>query len=56
MCIRDRSTVFVVPAAVTLGIFAVSAFIVGNEISKLDDQFKFTEPMKKQVEKTIDDF
>lgn len=54
--VATLSTVFIVPTALTLGIFAVSAFIVGNEISKLDDQFKFTEPMKNQVEKTIDDF
>ncbi|MFM2594156.1 hypothetical protein AAFX19_14990 [Vibrio harveyi] len=54
--VATLSTVLVVPTALTLGIFAVSAFIVGNEISKLDDQFKFTEPMKNQVEKTINDF
>ena len=36
MGVATLSTVFVVPAAVTLGIFAVSAFIVGNETSKLD--------------------
>ncbi|WP_341663370.1 hypothetical protein [Vibrio sp.] len=53
--VATLSTVFAVPTAVTLGIFAVSAFIVGKEISKLDDQFKFTEPMKNQVEKVIDD-
>ncbi|MGR5392038.1 hypothetical protein, partial [Vibrio crassostreae] len=54
--VATLSTVLVVPTALTLGIFAVSAFIVGKEISKLDDQFKFTEPMKNQVEKTINDF
>ncbi|MCG7488050.1 hypothetical protein MHN79_00980 [Vibrio sp. Of14-4] len=54
--VATLSTVFAVPTAVTLGIFAISAFIVGKEISKLDDQFKFTEPMKNQVEKVIDDF
>ncbi|MBS9943737.1 hypothetical protein J4H27_17420 [Vibrio alginolyticus] len=54
--IATLSTVLVVPTALTLGIFAVTAFIVGKEISKLDDQFKFTEPMKNQVEKTINDF
>ena len=53
--VATLSTVFAVPTAVTLGIFAISAFIVGKEISKLDDQFKFTEPMKNQVEKVIDD-
>ncbi|WP_268809679.1 hypothetical protein, partial [Vibrio parahaemolyticus] len=51
--VATLSTILVVPTALTLGIFAVSAFIVGKEISKLDDQFKFTEPMKNQVEKTI---
>ncbi|HAS6674363.1 hypothetical protein JHT19_09045 [Vibrio parahaemolyticus] len=54
--VATLSTVLVVPTALTLGIFAVNAFIVGKEISKLDDQFKFTEPMKNQVEKTINDF
>ncbi|MDF4421667.1 hypothetical protein P3447_08590 [Vibrio parahaemolyticus] len=54
--VATLSTVFVVPTALTLGIFAVTAFIVGKEISKLDDQFNFTEPMKNQVEKTINDF
>ncbi|MFL0929678.1 hypothetical protein ACJO14_01735 [Vibrio parahaemolyticus] len=54
--VATLSTALVVPTALTLGIFAVSAFIVGKEISKLDDQFKFTEPMKNQVEKTINDF
>ncbi|ELA8128499.1 hypothetical protein [Vibrio parahaemolyticus] len=54
--VATLSTILVVPTALTLGIFAVSAFIVGKEISKLDDQFKFTEPMKNQVEKTINDF
>ncbi|EPW6431604.1 hypothetical protein ACWOHQ_002955 [Vibrio parahaemolyticus] len=54
--VATLSTVLVVPTALTLGVFAVSAFIVGKEISKLDDQFKFTEPMKNQVEKTINDF
>ncbi|MCU8501376.1 hypothetical protein M2G70_22270 [Vibrio vulnificus] len=54
--VATLSTVLVVPTALTLGIFAVTAFIVGKEISKLDDKFKFTEPMKNQVEKTINDF
>ncbi|MCZ4307634.1 hypothetical protein [Vibrio atlanticus] len=54
--VATLSTVLVVPTALTLGIFAVSAFIVGKEISKLDDQFKFTAPMKNKVEKTINDF
>ncbi|HHF3124840.1 TPA: hypothetical protein ACPJ1U_000244 [Vibrio alginolyticus] len=54
--VATLSTVLVVPTALTLSIFAVTAFIVGKEISKLDDQFKFTEPMKNQVEKTINDF
>ena len=50
------STVFAVPTALTLGVFAISAFIIGNQISKLDGQYKFTEPMKKQVEEVIDSF
>lgn len=54
--VATLSTVFAVPTALTLGVFAVSAFIVGQEISRLDDEFKFTDPMKKQIEKTIDGF
>ncbi|WP_245834701.1 hypothetical protein [Vibrio salilacus] len=50
------STAFVIPAAVTLGVFAISAFLIGNEISKLDEQYEFTEPMKRQVEELIDGF
>lgn len=50
------STAFVIPAAVTLGVLAISAVLIGREISKLDETHKFTEPMKKTVEELIDDF
>ncbi|WGW00121.1 PAAR domain-containing protein [Vibrio sp. YMD68] len=50
------SAVFVVPTALTLGIFTVSAFIIGTQVSKLDEKYKYTEPMKKKVEKAIDSF
>uniref|UniRef100_UPI00047182A4 hypothetical protein n=1 Tax=Salinivibrio socompensis TaxID=1510206 RepID=UPI00047182A4 len=50
------STAFVIPAAVTLGVLAISAVLIGREISKLDETHKFTEPMKRTVEELIDDF
>lgn len=43
------------PTAIVLGFFAIAVFAIGNEISTLDEQYKFTEPMKKGVEKLIDE-
>ncbi|EGR3239898.1 hypothetical protein DC909_24725 [Vibrio parahaemolyticus] len=43
------------PTAILLGAFAISAFLIGNKISELDNQFKFTEPMKKEIERLVDE-
>lgn len=43
------------PTAILLGAFAISAFLIGNKISELDNKFKFTEPMKKEIERLIDE-
>ncbi|GAL10931.1 hypothetical protein JCM19233_1916 [Vibrio astriarenae] len=43
------------PTAIVLGLFTVAVFAIGNEISTLDEQYKFTEPMKKGVEKLINE-
>ncbi|GLT18793.1 hypothetical protein GCM10007938_25740 [Vibrio zhanjiangensis] len=45
---------FSLPVAVGLGLFAYSAFKIGGYISDLDDEYKFTEPMKEAVEELID--
>ncbi|EOX4451565.1 TPA: hypothetical protein ACPJ0O_002405 [Vibrio alginolyticus] len=43
------------PTALLLGFFAISAFYIGNQLSELDEQYKYTELMKKEVEKLIDE-
>ncbi|TCT66762.1 PAAR domain-containing protein [Vibrio crassostreae] len=43
------------PMAILLGAFAISAFLVGSKISELDNKFRFTEPMKKEIERLIDE-
>lgn len=43
------------PTALLLGFFAVSVFYIGNRISKLDKQYKYTNPMKKEIERLIDE-
>ena len=43
------------PTAIALGIFAFSSFIIGGIISDLDDQYKYTDPMKREIERLIDE-
>lgn len=43
------------PTAILLGAFAISAFLIGSKISELDNKFRFTEPMKKEIERLIDE-
>ncbi|MDC5818764.1 hypothetical protein OPW19_02900 [Vibrio europaeus] len=43
------------PAALVLGAFAVAAFVIGNKISDLDEQHKFTEPLKSGIEGLFDE-
>jgi uncharacterized Zn-binding protein involved in type VI secretion len=41
--------------AAVLGFFAIAVFAIGHEISTLDEQYKFTDPMKKGIQKLIDE-
>ncbi|WP_408900974.1 PAAR domain-containing protein [Photobacterium piscicola] len=43
------------PTALLLGFFVISAFYIGNQISQLDEQYNYTDPMKKEVERLIDE-
>ncbi|WP_299142821.1 cell envelope integrity protein TolA [uncultured Vibrio sp.] len=43
------------PTALLLGFFAISAFYIGKKVSELDDQYKYTDPMKREVERLINE-
>ncbi len=43
------------PTAAVLGFFAIMAFGIGLVVSTIDEQYKYTEPMKKEVERLIDE-
>ncbi|WGW01208.1 PAAR domain-containing protein [Vibrio sp. YMD68] len=43
------------PTALLLGFFAISAFYIGNKISNFDKQHEYTTPMKKEIERLIDE-
>jgi hypothetical protein len=43
------------PTALLLGFFAISAFYIGKKVSEVDDKYRYTEPMKKEVERLIDE-
>ncbi|HHY0481527.1 hypothetical protein [Vibrio parahaemolyticus] len=43
------------PTALLLGFFAISAFYIGKKVSEVDDEYRYTEPMKKEVERLIDE-
>ncbi|MGD8120147.1 hypothetical protein [Vibrio sp. TRT 2004] len=43
------------PTALLLGFFAISAFYIGKKVSELDNQYKYTDPMKREVERLIDE-
>lgn len=43
------------PTALLLGFFAISAFYLGKKVSELDDQYKYTDPMKREVERLINE-
>ncbi|WP_254619024.1 hypothetical protein [Vibrio metschnikovii] len=43
------------PTALLLGFFAISAFYIGKKVSELDNQYKYTDPMKKEIERLIDE-
>lgn len=43
------------PIAIGLSVFTISAFIIGNKISEIDDHHEYTKPIKKKVEELIDE-
>lgn len=43
------------PTALLLGFFAISAFYIGKKVSELDNQYKYTEKMKKEIEILVDE-
>ncbi|HHF2882567.1 TPA: hypothetical protein ACPJ2X_003555 [Vibrio diabolicus] len=43
------------PTALLLGFFAISAFYIGKKVSEVDEKYRYTEPMKKEVERLIDE-
>ncbi|HHF2900970.1 TPA: hypothetical protein ACPJ0O_003806 [Vibrio alginolyticus] len=43
------------PTALLLGFFAISAFYIGKKVSEVYDKYRYTEPMKKEVERLIDE-
>ncbi|CAM3691265.1 hypothetical protein [Vibrio aquimaris] len=43
------------PTAIVLGFFAIAAFGIGKVVSAIDDQYQYTEPMKKEIEGLIDE-
>ncbi|MGD8116417.1 PAAR domain-containing protein [Vibrio sp. TRT 29B02] len=43
------------PTAILLGAFAIAVFAIGYEVSTLDEQYKFTDPMKRGMERLIDE-
>ncbi|WP_234498147.1 PAAR domain-containing protein [Vibrio maritimus] len=46
---------FTPPTAAVLAVFAISAFGIGLIVSAIDEKYKYTEPMKKEVERLIDE-
>ncbi|ODP96921.1 hypothetical protein [Salinivibrio sp. SS2] len=43
------------PTAVILGVFAISAFVIGGIVSDLDEEHHITQPMTKAVEGLFDE-
>ncbi|WP_326033087.1 hypothetical protein [Vibrio cholerae] len=43
------------PIAIGLSIFAVSAFVIGNKVTEIDDHHEYTKPIKKKIEALIDE-
>ncbi|MGY5538821.1 hypothetical protein [Vibrio brasiliensis] len=43
------------PIAIGLSIFAVSAFVIGNKVTEIDDHHEYTKPIKKKIEELIDE-
>ncbi|EJB8351156.1 hypothetical protein MW326_003615 [Vibrio cholerae] len=43
------------PTGAVLAVFAIVAFGIGLAVSAIDEKYKYTEPMKKEVERLIDE-
>lgn len=43
------------PTAAVLAVLAISAFGIGLVVSAIDEKYKYTEPMKREVERLIDE-
>ena len=41
--------------AAVLAVLAISAFGIGLAVSAIDEKYKYTEPMKREVERLIDE-
>nr|MBF4386277.1 hypothetical protein [Vibrio anguillarum] len=46
---------FTPPTAAVLAVFAISAFGIGLIVSAIDEKYRYTEPMKQEVERLIDE-
>ncbi|EKO3561473.1 hypothetical protein HJA72_002181 [Vibrio fluvialis] len=57
LTIRAGFTFFALtpPTALLLGAFVISAFIIGNKVSEIDNRYKFTEPMKEGIERLFNE-
>ncbi|WP_326490046.1 hypothetical protein [Vibrio fluvialis] len=57
LTIRAGFTFFALtpPTALLLGAFVISAFIIGNKVSEIDNRHKFTEPMKEGIERLFNE-
>jgi hypothetical protein len=43
------------PTVAVLGVFAIAAFGIGFVVSEIDDEYNFTEPMKREIEKIVNE-
>jgi hypothetical protein len=43
------------PTVAVLGVFTIAAFGIGFIVSEIDDEYNFTEPMKREIEKLINE-
>ena len=49
------ATFFAPPTVAVLGVFAIAAFGIGFVVSEIDDEYNFTEPMKREIEKIVNE-
>lgn len=46
---------FAPPTAAVLGFFVIAAFAIGKIVSNLDEKYNYTEPMKNEIKRLIDE-